>query len=63
MLVLYKFGIARLGMSIVEFSILLPGWNSDWQIDNKESENLFICENGRNEEAELQDVKDENDLR
>ena len=56
-----KVGVARLATCIVEFSILLPGQNLNWQIDNKESENLFVSEHGRNEEAEVQDVIDEDD--
>ena len=37
------------------------GRNPDWWNDNTETENLFISEYGRNEEAEVQDVIDEGD--
>ena len=58
MLISYKNGSVRLATCIVEYSILHPfnHANPDWVIDNTETENLFISENGRNEEAEMQDI-------
>ena len=64
MLVSYtcKISSESLATCIVQFSILLPGGNSDWQID-KESENLFISEHGRNEEVGVQNIIEEDDKR
>ena len=63
MLVSYKVGIARLATFIVEFSNPTSWPKFGLADDNKESDNLFISEHGRNEEAEVLDVIDEEDER